>query len=91
MLPIAFPDRLGGPGGGHTRAVPLPPLYVEGLTQKARRGLLELQIYKLGLVEALLKETLRELDGDARPDVVADKVRTALDVTLWELRPPWRP
>ena len=68
----------------------LPPLYVEGLTQKARRGLLDLHVYKLGLVEALLKETLRELEGDARPDVVADNVRTALDVTLWELRPPWR-
>ena len=70
--------------------MPLPPLYVEGLTQKARRGLLDLQTYKLGLVEALLKETLRELEGDARPDVVTENVRTALDVTLWELRPPWR-
>ncbi len=70
--------------------MPLPPLYVEGLTQKARRGLLDLQIYKLGLVEALLKETLRELEGDARPEVVTGNVRTALDVVLWELRPPWR-
>ena len=70
--------------------MPLPPLYVEGLTQKARRGLLDLQTYKLGLVEALLKQTLRELDGDARPDVVTENLRTALDVTRWELRPPWR-
>jgi hypothetical protein len=75
---------------GRFSAVALPPLYVEGLTQKARRGLLDLQIYKLGLVEALLKQTLRELEGDARQDVVADNVRTALEVTLWELRPPWR-
>ncbi len=75
---------------GRFSAVPLPPLYVEGLTQKARRGLLDLQVYKLGLIEALLKETLHELEGDARPDVVAEHVRTALDVTLWELRPPWR-
>ena len=87
---MASPGRLGPSAGGQTRPVPLPPLYVEGLTQKARRGLLELQSYKLGLVEALLKETLRELEGDARPDVVADHARTALDVTLWELRPPWR-
>lgn len=48
-------------------------------------------LYVEGLLgEALLKETLRELEGDARPDVVADNARTALDVTLWELRPPWR-
>lgn len=70
--------------------MPLPPLYVEGLTQKAQRGLAQLQDYKLGLIEALLKETLRELEGDAPLDVVAANVRTALDVTLWELRPPWR-
>ena len=81
---------MGRSAAGHTRGVPLPPLYVDGLTQKAGRGLLDLQIYKLGLVEALLKETLRELEGDARHDVVVDNVRTALDVTLWELRPPWR-
>ena len=87
---MAASGRLGWSAGGHTRPVPLPPLYVEGLTQKAQRGLLDLQIYKLGLVEALLKQTLRELEGDARPEVVADNVRTALDVTLWELRPPWR-
>ena len=75
---------------GQNGPVPLPPLYVEGLSQKARQGLVQLQDYKLGLLEALLKETLRELEGDARLDVLATNVRTALDVTLWELRPPWR-
>ncbi len=90
MLAIAFPGRLRRPADGQIRGVPLPSLYLEGLTQKAQRGLVELQTYKLGLVEALLKEILRELEGDARPDVVAHNVRTALDVTLWELRPPWR-
>ncbi len=82
--------RLRPSAAGQEGSVPLPPLYVEGLTQKAQRGLIELQEYKLGLVEALLKQTLRELEGDAQLDVVAASLRTALDVTLWELRPPWR-
>jgi hypothetical protein len=69
----------------------LPPLYVEGLTQRAQRGLLELDVYKLGLIEALLKETLRQIDREASPEDIRAQVRTALDVTLWELPPPWRP
>jgi hypothetical protein len=68
----------------------LPPLYQEGLLQHARRGLLQLHEYKLGMVEALLKDALRRLDSDARPDGVRDDIRTALDVVLWEMPPPWR-
>ncbi len=68
----------------------LPPLYREGLLQHARRGLVQLQDYKLGIVEALLKDVLRRLDSDGGADAVRDDVRTALDVVLWEMPPPWR-
>ncbi len=68
----------------------LPPLYTEGLLQHARRGLVQLQDYKLGIVEALLKDVLRRLDADGSADAVRDDVRTALDVVLWEMPPPWR-
>ena len=68
----------------------LPPLYTEGLLQHARRGLVQLQDYKLGIVEALLKDVLRRLDADGPADAVRDDVRTALDVILWEMPPPWR-
>ncbi len=68
----------------------LPPLYQEGLLQHARRGLVELQDYKLGIVEALLKDVLRRLEPGAPAEAVRDDVRTALDVVLWEMPPPWR-
>ncbi len=68
----------------------LPPLYTEGLLQHARRGLVQLQDYKLGIVEALLKDALRRLDSDGPADAVRDDVRTALNVVLWEMPPPWR-
>jgi hypothetical protein len=68
----------------------LPPLYKEGLLQHARRGLLQLQEYKLGMVEALLKDVLRRLESDVPPEGVRDDIRTALDVILWEMPPPWR-
>ncbi len=67
----------------------LPPLYVEGLTQHALRGHSALVAYKLGLIEALLKETLRQLDagdeaGDEADDAVRSNLRAALDVALWD-------
>jgi hypothetical protein len=68
----------------------LPPLYKEGLLQHARRGLLQLHEYKLGMVEALLKDVLRRLDSDVPAEGVRDDIRTALDVILWEKPPPWR-
>lgn len=68
----------------------LPPLYTEGLLQHARRGLLRLCEYKLGLVEALLKDALRQLDSDGAPESIRHDLRTALDVVLWEMPPPWR-
>ena len=68
----------------------LPPLYTEGLLQHARRGLLRLCEYKLGTVEALLKQALRRLDSEEPPEAVRESLRTALDVVLWEMPPPWR-
>ncbi|MFN2608936.1 MAG: hypothetical protein ABR511_13780 [Acidimicrobiales bacterium] len=68
----------------------LPPLYVEGLMQRGGGGLLELDTYKLGLVEALLKQALRQLDDEAPADRLHDTLRAALDVTLWEAPDPWR-
>ncbi|MDP9388030.1 MAG: hypothetical protein M3Q48_08880 [Actinomycetota bacterium] len=70
--------------------MPLPPLYVEGLAQHAARGLDRLNVYKLGLVEALLKDALRRMRREEDPEEVAAVVRTALEVTMWELPPPWR-
>ncbi len=63
----------------------LPPLYLEGLTQRALRGPEQLHVYKLGLVEAILKEGLRADEGE---DVVVIRsaVQTALEVLLWEPR-----
>ncbi len=52
--------------------------------QHAMRGDPALVTYKLGLIEALLKDTLRDVDDEAAMDVVRAKVRTALDVALWE-------
>lgn len=67
----------------------LPPLYSEGLHQHSREGFLELCVYKLGLIEAILKDTIRRLDTDD-PEVVKGKLRDAVAVAQWELRPPRR-
>ncbi len=65
--------------------MPLPPLYVEGLMQHALRGHPALVTYKLGLIEALLKDTLRRVDdADETDDVVRVNLRTALDVARWD-------
>jgi len=69
--------------------VSLPPLYSEGLNQHARQGFLELCVYKLGLIEAILKETVRRLDSED-PEVVKARLRDAVAVAQWELRPPRR-
>ena len=76
--------------------MPLPPLYLQGLVLHARRDVPSLNTYKLGLIEALLKETLAMVDADRPPDdpdrppdPVRANLRTALDVALWE--PPRRP
>lgn len=37
----------------------LPPLYLEGLFQKARQGQRQLDAYKVGLMEAILRDGLR--------------------------------
>ncbi len=65
----------------------LPPLYLEGLSQRALRGEEQLNSYKLGLIEAILKQALRADDG---PDVAAMRsaMEAAVEVAQWELRPP---
>lgn len=65
----------------------LPSLYVEGLTQRALGGPERLNRYKLGLIEAILKEALRVGEVDDL-EAVRAKVRTALDVALWEVPGP---
>jgi hypothetical protein len=61
----------------------LPPLYVQNLTLNARRDVPALNAYKVGLIEAILKDTLRMLDEDRPIDDVRASVRTALDVAVW--------
>jgi hypothetical protein len=65
----------------------LPPLYLEGLTQRALLGHEKLNVYKLGLIEAILKDALR---ADEAPDGTAMRsaVQTAVEVAQWEMRPP---
>ena len=64
----------------------LPPLHLEGLTQRALHGQEQLNVYKLGLIEAILKETLRSDQGQ---DVatIRSAIQTALEVARWEMRP----
>ena len=64
--------------------MPLPPLYEQGLALNARKDVPSLNAYKLGLIEALLKETLKLVSDDDEQAVVRTNVRTALDVVLWE-------
>ena len=65
----------------------LPPLYLEGLSQRALLGEDQLNRYKLGLIEAILKQALRAAD---EPDVATMRsaLATAVEVAQWELRPP---
>ncbi len=67
----------------------LPPLYLEGLTQRALRGQHQLDNYKLGLIEAILKEALRDEDGQ---DLTTLRLamQNAVEVARWEMRPPRR-
>ncbi len=64
--------------------MPLPPLYVQNLTLNARRDVPSLNAYKVGLIEAILKDTLKMLDEDRPIDEVRASVRTALDVAIWD-------
>ena len=63
--------------------MPLPALYLEGLMQRSIRGSAELNTYKLGLIEALLKDALRSADTIDGGDMNAS-IRTALEVARWE-------
>ncbi len=65
----------------------LPPLYLEGLSQKALRGQEQLNTYKLGLIESILKDTLRSQKGQDLPSI-RSAVQTAVEVAQWEMRPP---
>ncbi|MBW3574798.1 MAG: hypothetical protein KY450_08025 [Actinobacteria bacterium] len=64
----------------------LPELYLEGLTQRALRGPESLNLYKLGLIEAILKDSLRA-DAEEGAAAMQAAVRTALEVARWEMRP----
>ena len=64
----------------------LPDLYQVGLAQRSMGGEAHLNIYKLGLIEAILKEGLRAEDPEG--EVLRVKAREALDVAMWEPRPP---
>jgi len=66
--------------------MPLSQLYVEGLTQRALRGPNQLNLYKLGLIEAILKETLRA-DEEQDLATIRSAMQTALDVARWEMPP----
>jgi hypothetical protein len=69
----------------------LPALYVEGLSQRALLGQDQLNAYKLGLIEAILKEA-RRLDTEEGAALRA-AVEAALEVARWEprhLSPPDR-
>jgi hypothetical protein len=70
--------------------VTLPPLYLEGLTQRALRGPEHLNLYKLGLIEAILKEGLRASGGD-HSGTLRSAMQAALDVALWEAPRSQRP
>ncbi len=88
MLGVRLGHERGRPPPG-AAPVSLPPLYSEGLHQHARQGFLELCVYKLGLIEAILKDTVRRLDSED-PEVVKARLRDAVAVAQWELRPPRR-
>ena len=66
----------------------LPALYAEGLAQRALRGQGELNAYKLGLIEAILKDALRAEEPE--PTAIRSAVATALDVARWEPPGPRR-
>ncbi len=61
----------------------VPLLYFEGLMQRALLGDAALNAYKLGIIEAVLKEALAGDPVDA--DTLRDSARTALDVARWEM------
>ncbi len=63
----------------------LPTLYLEGLTQRALRGQDQLNVYKLGLIESILKETIRASD-EQDPGRMRSAIQTALEVARWEVR-----
>lgn len=64
----------------------LPDLYLEGLRQRSLAGLERLNTYKLGLIEAILKEALNA-DASRDPEALRTGAQTALEVARWEARP----
>lgn len=71
--------------------MPLPALYLEGLMQRSLHGSAELNTYKLGLIEALLKDALRRADTIDGGDMVKASLRTAVEVARWEPPSAGRP
>lgn len=83
--------RVAGAVSGRDRlsTMTLPPLYLEGLAHRAVHGPDKLNVYKLGLIEAILKDTLR--GGEAQDaEALRRAMRAALDVARWEPRHPPR-
>lgn len=68
----------------------LPALYLEGLMQRSLRGTADLNAYKLGLIEAVLKDTLRTGASGSAGEELEAAVRTAIEVARWEPSPPPR-
>lgn len=63
----------------------LRALYEEGLSQRALRGHDQLNTYKIGLIEAILRETLGDKDTNDVAGLRAS-IHTALEVARWEPR-----
>ena len=63
----------------------LSPLYLEGLAQRALAGPAQLTLYKLGLIDAILKDTLRSEHGHD-PEALRAAMQTALEISRWEPR-----
>lgn len=62
----------------------LPSLYLEGLKQRALLGQEQLNVYKLGLIEAILRDTLRGA-SEQESGELRSAIQTALEVARWEM------
>ncbi len=63
----------------------LPPLYEQNLIlYSGDRS--RLNSYKVGLMEHILKETLRMMESGESSDAVRASVSTAVEVAVWEPR-----
>ncbi|HVE45636.1 MAG TPA: hypothetical protein VNA57_02655 [Acidimicrobiales bacterium] len=61
----------------------LPSLYLEGLKQRALLGQEQVTVYKLGLIEAILRDTLRG-SSEEEPEL-RTAMEAAIEVARWEM------